>query len=72
MKEIKFTTKFELGQKAVAYDSLQHKLIDIEIDKINFSTDGIDTIIFYRDGITLGIYREDEVYTSREEFIAQL
>lgn len=72
MKEITITTKYDIGQKAVAYDRLQHKLIEIEIDKINFSTDGIDTVIFYRDGVTCGLYGEDELYTSREEFIAQL
>lgn len=72
MKEIKFTTKFELGQKAVAFNFTKRKLLEIEITEIHFNTDGINTSIWYKDGKTHSIYKEDDIYTSRDEFIEKL
>ncbi len=69
---ITIKTKFELGQKAVALDVFKNKLLDIEICEVQFDTDGIDSKIWYRDKDTRKLFREQDVYTSREEFIAQL
>lgn len=72
MKEITFSTKYEIGRKAVAYDFIRRKLVDIEVTEIQFSTDGINTVVWYKDKGTNGIYREEDTYDSREEFIAKL
>lgn len=72
MKEITFSTKYEIGQKAVAYDFIRRKLVDIEVSEIQFSTEGINTSVWYKDGKTQCIYREDDIYISRDEFIENL
>lgn len=70
--EITIKTKFELGQTAVAFDVFKNKLLDIEICEVQFDTDGINSKIWYRDKETRQLFKEQDVYTSREEFIAQL
>lgn len=65
-------TKFDLGQKAVAFNTSKKKLQNIEIVEIQFDTDVTSTSIWYRDKSTQGLFREQELYTSRDEFIAQL
>lgn len=65
-------TKFDLGQTAVAFNSSENKLKDIEIVEIQFDTDGINDYIWYRDKQTRDLFREKDLYTSRDEFIAQL
>lgn len=65
-------TKFDLGQTAVAFNTSKKKLQDIEIVEVQFDTDGINTGIWYRDKSTQVLFREQELYTSRDEFIAQL
>lgn len=72
MKEITFKTKFDLGQTAVAFDSSSNKLQTIEIVEIQFDMDGCNSYVWYRDKHTRDLFRENNVFSSREEFIAQL
>lgn len=65
-------TKFDLGQTAVAFNTSKKKLQDIEIVEVQFDTDGINTYIWYRDKSTRELFREKDLYTSRDEFIEQL
>lgn len=65
-------TKFDIGQTAVAFNTSKKKLQNIEIIEVQFDTDGINSYIWYRDKSTQGLFREQELYTSRDEFIAQL
>lgn len=65
-------TKFDLGQTAVAFNTSKNKLQDIEIVEIQFDTDGNNDYIWYRDKQTRDLFREKDLYTSRDEFIAQL
>lgn len=70
MKEITFKTKFDLGQSIVKFDASRNKLIPFVVTKISFdcSKDGVS--IWYH-GETL-MASENDCYSSREDFIAQL
>ena len=79
--EIKFKTKFDLGQKAVVFNKSKKKLQEIEISEVQFEIgisgtqldiNEIETSIWYRDKTTFELFKEQDLYTSRDEFIAQL
>lgn len=70
--EMTITTKFNIGQKVVAFDSTTLKLKDFEISEIHFYADLKKTSTWYRDGKTRDIFKEADIFVSREEFINQL
>lgn len=70
--EIKIKTKYELGQKVVTYNLFEHKLKEIEISEIQVDTDKEGNSIWYRDKSTQELFRENNIFDSREDFIAQL
>lgn len=75
--EINVKSKFNLDQKVVAFDSGTKKLQNIEISEIQFDAHIVDSDtlkidVWYRDKKTFQLFKEEEIYTSREEFIAQL
>lgn len=70
--EIKIKTKYELGQEVVAYNPLEHKLNEIKISEIQFEIDKNGTSVWYRDNSTQELFREANLFPSREAFIANL
>lgn len=70
--ELTIETKFDLGQTAVAFNTSKNKLQYIEIIEVQFDTDGTNTDIWYRDKKTQSLFREQNVFPSREDFIAQI
>lgn len=65
-------TKFDLGQTVVAFNTSRNKLQDIEIIEVQYDIDANGHYIWYRDKETRQLFREQDLFTSREEFIAQL
>lgn len=70
--EITIKTKFDIGQTVITFNALQNKLRNIEIVEVQYDMDANGHHIWYRDKKTLGLFREQVLFTSREEFIAQL
>lgn len=70
--EITIKTKFDIGQTVITFNALQNKLQNIEIVEVQYDMDANGYHIWYRDKKTLGLFREQVLFTSREEFIAQL
>ena len=71
MKEITIRTKFDLGEIAFIYDSVTCRLVEFYITQITFSTDGLNSMIFYHDGQGLCV-EESKVYKTKQEFIDKL
>lgn len=70
--KITIETKFDLGQKVIAFNTSRNKLQDIEIIEVQYDIDDNGHHIWYRDKETKQLFREQDLFTSRDEFIAQL
>ena len=70
MKEFKFNTRYDLGDKVVGFDSTNNKLIEFEINRISFDLSFTDILIWYHgDSVML---REKDIYRTRQDFIDNL
>lgn len=70
MKEFKFNTMYDIGEAVVGFDSSNRKLVEFEIREISFDVSSKSVSIWYRG--QSHIFRETDVYRSKEEFIESL
>lgn len=70
MKEIKFETKFELGETAFTFNPRTNKLEEFVIEKITFDITKYNIYLMYGNGSQF-LFAE-QLFRSKQEFIEGL
>lgn len=67
MKEIKFETKFELGETAFRFNPRTNKLEEFVIEKISFDITKDNIYLMYGNGSQF--FFAEQLFRSKQEFI---